>query len=140
VKLALLVVCLALCAGVPAALAQEKVDLRNTHERVICVVPMIGAGTMEDPRRPMYAPKPGDKADANGIIAFTYQLSDDGKSAIVEFVARDRAALEPILKDKDARFDVKVFERGKGHRDLMRREFQKHKRDFDPDQFGIQVP
>ncbi len=26
------------------------------YERIICVVPMVGAGTLDDPKRPMFAP------------------------------------------------------------------------------------
>ena len=37
-------------------LAQQKVDPRNRYERLICIVPMIGSGTYEDPRRPAYVP------------------------------------------------------------------------------------
>ena len=65
--------------------------MRNTHERVLAVVPMVGSGTPDDPRRPMYAPVPGGAPSREGIIAFTYQVSDDGKFALVEFVAHDHA-------------------------------------------------
>ncbi len=131
-----------LLAGfVIAVRAQHRVDMRNTHERVLCVVPMIGAGTPEDPRRPMFAPIPGAKTgdDRPGIIAFSYQLTDDGQHAIVEFVARDREGLREIL-DARGRSDVKVFERGRHKRDDIEREFRKHKRDVDLDRFGVSVP
>jgi len=39
--------------GLPA---QHRADPKNLYERLICVVPMIGAGTHEDPRRPLFAP------------------------------------------------------------------------------------
>jgi hypothetical protein len=71
------------------AFCQHKADPAYTHERLICVVPMIGSGTHEDPRRPMFAPIPG-KGSPDGILAFAYQLSDDGQHALVEFVARAR--------------------------------------------------
>ena len=29
----------------PAAFGQHKVDPRNTHERLLCIVPLVGAGT-----------------------------------------------------------------------------------------------
>jgi hypothetical protein len=121
-------------------LAQHRVDLRNTYERIYAVVPMIGAGTAEDPRRPMFVPAPGEKPSRDGIIAFTYQLSDDGNTALVEFVARDRAALAPILNERASRADVKIFEKGKDTRRNIEAEFRRHKRDFDLDRFGVNVP
>jgi hypothetical protein len=46
----------------------------------------------------MYAPVPRAAAPLSptAIIAFSWQPTDDGKSAIVEFVARDRAAFSRI--------------------------------------------
>ncbi len=45
-------------------LVQGKVASENLHTRVLCVMPMIGAGTMDDPRRPMFAPNPGRPEEA----------------------------------------------------------------------------
>ena len=39
----------------PPIWSQKRVDTRNTYERLLCVVPMVGAGTYEDPRRPATA-------------------------------------------------------------------------------------
>lgn len=121
------------------AFAQRKVDLRNTYERLVCIVPMVGAGTPADPRRPMYAPLPGAEPAREGIIAFSYQLSDDGQYALVEFVARDHAGLAPILADKDLRHDVKAFGKGKAKREDIEKEFRKYKKDFDFSRFGVNV-
>ena len=71
--------------------AQRRVDPKFRYDRVIAVVPFAGKGTPADPKRPQYAPWPPSK-DPNGILAFTYLPSDDGRLAIVEFVARNRAA------------------------------------------------
>ncbi|MGC9969497.1 MAG: hypothetical protein ABSE56_02785 [Bryobacteraceae bacterium] len=120
--------------------AQRKVDMGNTYERVLAVVPMIGSGTPTDPRRPMYAPLPGAAPSGEGIIAFSFQISDDGMSALVELVARDRAGLKAILDDKDLRHDVKIFEKGKDNPADIEKEFRKHKKDFDPRHFGVRVP
>ena len=75
---------------------QHRVDPKNTYNRVICVVPMVGKGTMDDPRRPLYAPlastqpasqaKPG-AVPRNAILAYSHQVSDDGNYALVKFVA-----------------------------------------------------
>jgi hypothetical protein len=114
------------------------------HERLLCVVPIVGTGTPDDPRRPMFAPLPGarkavenadDSPAAEGIIAFSFEESDDGRYALVEFVARDRAAFDRITKDKSS--DIKVFREDKDQRDEIEREFRKHKRSFRLDRPGV---
>ena len=105
------------------------------------MVPLVGKGTADDPRRPAFVPAPAPKGTpppTNGIIGFTMVLSDDGKSALVEFVARDRAALAAILAD--TRPGVKVFEKGKAKRDEILLEFRKHKKDFDFERLGVSLP
>ena len=90
-------VCLLLLASLPAW-PQHKVDAANSYHRVICVVPLVGSGTWEDPKRPMFAPLPSQLGRGkSGILAYYHELSDDGKFAIVMFVAVDRASLKPIL-------------------------------------------
>ena len=136
-RLATLAILCALPAGLMAQ--QRKVDLQHMYERVICVVPMIGAGTYDDPRRPMFAPARPDPNDRSGIIGFSYQLSDDGKLALVEFVARDRAAFSEILSGRHA--DVRAFEKGRASKAEILAEFRKHRKDFDPDKFrGVGLP
>ena len=76
------------------------------YERLICVVPMVGAGTLEDPRRPLFAPVAGQPSAAGkrskgfaeppAIVEYHSVLADDGETAIVEFVARDRAAFRQL--------------------------------------------
>jgi hypothetical protein len=128
---------LLLAASIPGLFAQHRVNPRNMYERLYLVVPMIGSGTTEDPRRPMYAPLPGEQAP-DGIVAFTFQESDDGQFALVEFVARDRAAFKAIFNDHHPQ--VKIFQRGKDRRDDVQREFRKHKRNFDLDSLDVVVP
>jgi hypothetical protein len=125
------------------ATAQRRVDPRQLHQRVICVVPMIGAGTAADPRRPQYSPWPLPKRTpgtaptaSKGIIASSYQISDDKKFALVEFVARDRSAFQAILADKS----IKVFEMGKHKAIDIGNELKKYKKDFDLNKFGTVVP
>ncbi len=103
---------------------------------------MVGAGTPADPRRPLYAPVPGERSplDRSGIIAFTFVASDDGINALVEFVARERAGFEQILREKEVRQDIKVFEKGKDKKEDIEKEFKKHKRNFRLDDFqGVPV-
>ena len=123
-KLILLFVCLLS----PSLLsAQPKVDSNNLHERVIAVVPLTGAGTYADPKRPLFTPRPGENAP--DIVSFRYELSDDGKFAIVELTARNTRALQPLLVANSP--DVKVFRKGKDKKDDIERELKKVKKDLD---------
>ena len=116
----------------------RKVDPRNTYQRIIAIVPMVGTGTAADPKRPMYAPaaRTSPTAAASGIIAYSFQVSDDGRYALAEFVARDRAAFAAILADQQ----VKAFTKGKDKKDDIEKELKKYKKDFDLEKFGLVVP
>lgn len=120
--------------------AQKRVDPRNTYSRLIVVVPMTGAGTATDPKRPMYAPAPraSPTSPQPAIIAYSFQTSDDGKLALAEFVARpgDRAAFAPILADKT----LKVFVKGKDKKGDIEAELRKYKKDFSLEKFGLVMP
>jgi len=118
-----------------------NIDLRNTHDRLVAVVPMIGKGTPDDPRRPAYTPGPrkkGDTPSLPSIIAFSYVMADDGNHAIVEYVAMDRAAFASILADKSP--DVKSFQRGQQKREDIELELKKHKKDLNLDRLGVRIP
>jgi len=129
---------LTLCLASAVLSAQKKIDPHNTYHRLLCVVPMIGAGTKADPRRPEYIPLPhAGPPSRSGIIAFSQQISDDRNFALVEFVAADPAAFKDILADKRA--VVKVFEKGRNTRAEIETEFRKHKSDFSLDGFGTVV-
>jgi hypothetical protein len=114
---------------------------------------MIGKGTEEDPRRPLFAPADADRAteravqqvseetaavSRKGIIAYTFQESEDGKTALVEYVALDRESLAPILDSKRA--DVQVFVRGQARKAEVEAAFRQYKRNFDTDRFRVNVP
>jgi len=118
--------------------AQHAVDLRNMYERVFAVVPIIGSGTQADPQRPMYAPRPSDLTPGSrtGILAFTSLTSDDGKFALVEFVAADRNAFQQILADPN----VKSFLKGRDRLEDVLVVFKKYKKDFDVTRFGVRMP
>lgn len=103
-----------------AAIAQQPLSPTMVHERLVAVVPMIGAGTGDDPFRPAYVPEylvrmpkrlddgatpesPFATAKLRGeapkaILGFTYVLSDDERYGLVEFQATDRSAFEPLLR------------------------------------------
>jgi hypothetical protein len=132
---------LLLCASVWLLAAQPRTDARHTHERLLCIVGLTGKGTLEDPVRPLFAPKPGevDLKNGTGIIAWSYQLSDDGKYALAEFVARAPRAFDPIRKS-NALNVMKVFEKGKARREEVEAEFKRYKKDFDLEKFGVRLP
>jgi hypothetical protein len=121
-----------ICAG------QRKVDPRYTYVRIICVVPIVGQGTAADPKRPQYAPAAAVQGmpGRSGIIGFAQQISDDGKYALVEYVARDKAAFQAILSDKQ----VKVFFKGTDKKDDIEKDLKKYKKDFDLNKFGLVMP
>jgi hypothetical protein len=128
------------CLFPPLLAQQQRVDLRNMYERLLCVVPVVGSGSADDPRRPAHAPlasAAGARLSRDGIIAYTFQLSDDGKLALVEFVAVERKAFRDLLADTDAR--IKIFRKGTDKRTDIEAEFKKHKKDFDLDRFGVPV-
>ncbi len=79
----------------------------NTYFRVYAVVPMTGSGTPADPVRPLYAPTAGEIGRTSGILGFTSELSDDGKYALIEIVAHDRAAVAKMLADSSIQTFIK---------------------------------
>ena len=140
----LLVVCSLFAAGPvvqKGVIAPHQVDAGHRHVRMLAVVPLIGTGRNGDYIRPSYVPmppNPGANPDPNGIIGFTAQISDDGKHALVELVARDRSAFKQLMAD--TRPDVKVFEKGKATRAVIEAEFRRWKSDFNLDQMAVRVP
>ena len=114
--------------------AQDHVSPENLGERVIAAVPFVGAGTAKDPRRPLFTPNPAEPLSDNArAVSYTILgVSDDGKSAIVEFVADNLKDLEPVLKAQ--RTDVKAFRKGHHPKAEIDQEFRRIKRDFSVDQ------
>ncbi len=139
--------------------AQHRVDPRNRYVRVLAIVPMVGSGTPDDPMRPDYAPLPPSAvgtttaptassgtsissgvtpSSPEGIIAFSYQVSDDGKFALAEFVARTRDVFKALLAD--TRPGVKVFIKGTDSPAAILAAFQALKAGFILDSLGTVVP
>jgi hypothetical protein len=119
------------------AAGQYRVDAANLHERIIAVVPLIGAETAADPKRPMFAPRAGEAARGDGILAWGWVAGDDGRTAIVELVARDAAAFAEITASTDPR--VKFFRKGRADASAMLLELQNVKRDFRPEALRVRV-
>ena len=127
-----------LVAGASLVSAQPRVDPRNMYERVLAIVPLVGAGTPADPQRPKYAPVASaiDPTSRTGILGYMYVLSDDGKVALVEYVARDRSAFSTILADKA----IQSFVKGVNQRSEIETAFKALKKNFDFDHFGVRMP
>jgi len=136
-----LLVCL---FGLTAILnGQPRVDPRNTYERILAVVPVIGTGTPEDPIRPMFIPSPREMDAAAAltpnrppqILGYAFVLSDDGKFALTEIVMRDRSGFQAIA----ATAGVKAFIKGASKVDDVVATFRQFKKDFAVSQLGVKV-
>jgi hypothetical protein len=112
---------------------------------------MVGAGTWADPKRPMFVPAAGLAQEwqagavnrtipfpaRRGIIAYQYQISDDGRFALVEFVATSRPAFTEILTSRAA--GVQLFDRDKDSKASVIAAFKLLRKDFDFDKFSMPV-
>lgn len=116
-----------LVLGAQGLLGQQQVDSKHLNERVLVIVPLVGAGTYQDPKRPLFAPDPGEKGDSEGVLSFEWQPTDDGQFAIVEFVSRDPKVIAEIAADRRV---VKAFVKGKARKDDIETELKKHRKDF----------
>ena len=120
--------------------SQRRVDPRNTYERLYAVVGKTGSGTLKDPYRPMFAPLPSqlDVKNGTGIIAYSFQVSDDGKYMLVEFVARTRDAFKAIVSSKEP--GVQTFVKSETPQATIETQFKLLKKDFDINKFGVRMP
>ena len=107
--------------------AQNRVDgVRRVapdamYYRVYARVPFIG-GTAGSPRRPMFAPLLSEmKGDHTGVLAYQMVISDDGMSALVEFVGATRNDLASIINSTAS--NVQVFEPSKTTQAAIEAEF-----------------
>jgi hypothetical protein len=130
------VVCL--LASISAAIAQPRVDPLNKYERILAIVPMTGQGTAADPRRPSYVPvlTPGASPANMPFLGFAVVMSDDGNTALVEFVATSQSAFQSILADTT----IRTFMKGRDTRQAAEAAFQKYKKNFSIANFGVRIP
>ena len=119
----------------PVVYGKTTVDPYNTYHRVYAIVPMTGSGSSADPLHPLYAPGVLDINPSTGILAFTSMLSDDGKYALIEIVARQRLAFAKRQADPA----VVSFEKGTVPPSTIEAAFAKHKPSFHFSQFN-EVP
>ena len=121
--------------------AQNRVSPEMMYHRVWAVVPMIGSGKPDDPKRPMFTPSPAERTakfktgDRSGVIGYSMQVSDDGNFALVEFVGATPAELKHIVKSQAA--GVKAFERGTATKAQIEQEFRKYKNSFSLSSLGF---
>ncbi|MGD0299920.1 MAG: hypothetical protein ABSE86_22740 [Bryobacteraceae bacterium] len=155
-------VCLYMVAATVSA--QPPVSPRNSYERILVILPIIGSGTAADPMRPSLIPAPGGAtpnilniaisapvtggpgvaatpvgggptAPQNLILGYTWVPSDDGKFALTEIVMRDRSAFPAIM----ALPGVTAFVKGVNKLTDIQTAFQQYKKDFDVTKFGVWV-
>jgi len=69
------------------------------YYRLICLVHMTGSGKHTDPIRPEFVPTTATTG-RDGILAWSVQMTDDNKMAIVHLVAANRKAFDPILNTR----------------------------------------
>jgi len=123
-----------LLLSLSALVALSRVSPVMMYHRVWAVVPMIGTGKPDDPRRPMFVPTPAEqtakfkKGDRSGIIGYSMQISDDGNFALVEFIGTVPAELKFIVNSTAP--GVTAFERGTATKEQIQAEFQKYKAGF----------
>jgi|SRR5579862_9189450 len=124
----------------------HRVDPSQMYHRVYARMPVTGAGTKADPIRPLLAPAPAltpaaATAVANnrpGMLSYTMILSDDGKWALVEFVAQNPNELASITASTavssagsaSSAGNVVIFERGKATVAQIEADFQQYKKGF----------
>ena len=145
-------VCLLAVAG--SLLAQHSVDPGRMYQRVYAIVPMVGSGTWDDPKRPLGAPAPHQITPGvrTGIIAFNHVESDDGKYALVEIVAANRQELAAITSPLQAQLSQlpataavggvtpQLFDQSTASQSTVETAFKKLKRNFDITKFRVVVP
>jgi len=133
-----------LLVSISAAFAQHRVDPGSMYARIYAIVPMIGSGTWNDPRRPMFAPIPQQMTPGSrtGIIAFNQVESDDGNSALIEIVAANRSELALITGQMSASAvaGLQVFDRSTTPAATVQAAFQALKKNFDITKFRVVVP
>jgi len=132
-RIAAFVVLVSILAG--SVFAQQPVDPGQRYHRLICLVHLNGSGKKGDPIRPEYAPATIDASSRDGIIAWSMQVADDGKTAIVQYVAVNRHAFDVILADKRA--DVRVFEVGITNKNAIEGELKRFKKNFSLDSLNV---
>lgn len=129
-----------------SAFSQHRVDPTQLYQRVYAIVPMVGTGKWDDPKRPMFMPTPQAMTPGNrqGIIAFNHVASDDGQFALVEIVMATKSALANIVAPIAAQLSqisgLQIFYGGTSTPAQVQAAFQAYKKNFDVTKFHVVVP
>ena len=61
--------------------SQHRVDSSQMYERVYAILPIVGQGTWEDPKRPMFTPPPSamTPGDRSGIVGPLQRIDNRGR-------------------------------------------------------------
>lgn len=116
------------------------VDPGLTYQHIYARVPLIGAGTKTDPKRPMFIAAPSQTPAATshtGILAYQMQISDDGNWALCEFVGATPQDLAQITQSTDS--NVKVFIRNTSTPADVLADFSQYKANFTFNAFTLRV-
>ena len=138
------VVCLLVAVG--SAFAQHRVDPGKMYARIYAIVPMVGSGTWDDPKRPMFAPLPQQMTPGTrtGIIAFNHVESDDGNFALIEIVAATRPQIALVTAQMNTQLATatgfQLFDRSATPAATIQAAFQLLKKNFDITKFQVVVP
>ena len=137
---------LALCQLTNTAQAQFRpVSPAQMGERIVAIVPVTPV-TSGDPRRKETKPL---FSDLKGLISYKAVISDDGKWALVELVAKSRKVFDEAFASKEFQaaatlrealpFDVnpRIVYKDSHQVDQVLADFQKLKRGFRPEHFGV---
>jgi hypothetical protein len=103
----------------------QRVPANTAYHRVWVVSPLIGTGKVGDPKRPMFVlapvqmqlPQNGaapsastipSPPDRSGSLGYQMQLSDDGKSALIEFVFASPVEFQSFLQKQATALGITV--------------------------------
>jgi len=120
---------------------QRRVDPRHAYERIFIACPLTGSGTYADPKRPLFVPAPSQMNPANrsGVIAWHFDLSDDGRTALVEVVLANKSAVSSAFASLAALPATSTFLKGRDSRVAVETAFKALKKNFDLDRFMMRV-
>ncbi|MCX6633452.1 MAG: hypothetical protein NTW28_38140 [Candidatus Solibacter sp.] len=106
--------------------AQGRVVGDGWAERLVVVVPMTGKGTYDDPRRPDLGTL---EAKDTALTGWRYELSDDGKNAIVLLSGAHLGQARAVTA-KASLAHATVYERGRHSKEEIETEMRKFRKDF----------
>ena len=137
---------LALCLLADAGFAQFRpVNPAQMGERIVAIVPVLpvtGLDARRKEARPLFV-------DIKGVTSYKAIISDNGKWALIEVVARSRKVFDEAFASRDFQqaatlreglpFDVmpRIVHKDSRQADELLADFQKLKRGFRPEHFGV---